>query len=665
MRLVGGSPCLIGGGLGIALYAGAWLPWSEPASVPEPVVIGNLLPAVGSRAAPPAAPASDPIAVASLPDAIAAAPRPAAVSVAPEPVAAARPYQVASAGAELVVSAPVDAQDPAPAASIVLAALPDPAAAGLGEPDRTVLPDPMVAALVYPDVLAYPEAAERPDINIKLGGLDIADECLTDVCIDYYLWALYERAPKVDSNKVIEKRKHTVKQTVKRTIKKKTVTKTISKTITRSYTKYVDADFTWKDPIAAEKTGMTLKDYVIGGIDRNFKRRLYHALRAMDEAGLEPGITSGFRDDYRQAIATGNKAATGMSFHGGSQRGGYGHGMAIDLVSVKGKSRWARWLSSVELWKWIDAREKELGIGRPYLDRDPPHIVPIEGREFAAKRGVASQAATLEKGACWPCRVTGLMRAAKEPPPAPPVHTAAAADSAPRAEVTSVPAAPGAAGSGKLIVLQARPEAKPLTVTTAPPVAGKSAQPAAKPASAAKPARAPKPATASTAAATTETDSKPAGAADAAKAKPAQAAVRGKPAKAAAAPPAAVAAKPATTAIAQPAAKPAAAAKVARPAAATPAPAGAAKPAPAAKPVPPARIANETGAKPAEAGKPVKPKTAQPAPEGGKPAKATAVQPADGAKPAKPKAAQPSQASAKPAESAKPTPNVRVAAKSK
>ena len=46
-----------------------------------------------------------------------------------------------------------------------------------------------------------------------------------------------------------------------------------------------------------------------------------------------------------------------------------------------------RFASSQELWKWIDAHEKELGIGRPYLDRDPPHVAPIDGKEYAAKRG--------------------------------------------------------------------------------------------------------------------------------------------------------------------------------------------------------------------------------------------------------------------------------------
>src|SRR5262249_39275978 len=96
-------------------------------------------------------------------------------------------------------------------------------------------------------------------------------------------------------------------------------------------------DFGWKDQKAAQKVGMSLKDYVIGGMDRDFRGKLYHALRAMDDAGLSPGITSGFRDDYRQELAKGNKAAPDSSYHGGSRRGGYGHGLAADLGSVKAR----------------------------------------------------------------------------------------------------------------------------------------------------------------------------------------------------------------------------------------------------------------------------------------------------------------------------------------
>jgi hypothetical protein len=117
--------------------------------------------------------------------------------------------------------------------------------------------------------------------------------------------------------------------------------------------------------------------------------KLYHALRAMDDTGFMPGITSVFRDDYRQSIASGNTAA--------SRRGGYGHGLAADIVSVKGENRMQRNASSEELWKWIDGHEKELGIGRPYLDRDPPHVGPIDGKEYADKRGrMAVQKAGLQ-----------------------------------------------------------------------------------------------------------------------------------------------------------------------------------------------------------------------------------------------------------------------------
>ena len=67
-------------------------------------------------------------------------------------------------------------------------------------------------------------------------------------------------------------------------------------------------------------------------------------------------------------------------------------------MSVNGETRAERGKSSEILWKWIDAHEKELGIGRPYLDRDPPHVAPIDGKEYAAKRGRAkAQLAGLAK----------------------------------------------------------------------------------------------------------------------------------------------------------------------------------------------------------------------------------------------------------------------------
>jgi hypothetical protein len=216
------------------------------------------------------------------------------------------------------------------------------------------------------------------DLKPAVRVVETPNECLVaEICIEDYLWSFYERTPKVDTNKVTAR----IKAMVKRKGKTRTVIRTIAK--------YVAADFTWKDPIAAQKAGMSVKDYVIGGMDRGFRLKLYHALRAMEDAGFMPGITSAFRDDYRQSIASGKKAASDSSFHGGSRRGGYGHGLAADLVSVKGDTRLERFASTVEMWKWIDAHEKELGIGRPYLDRDPPHVGPIDGQEYAAKRGGA------------------------------------------------------------------------------------------------------------------------------------------------------------------------------------------------------------------------------------------------------------------------------------
>jgi hypothetical protein len=248
--------------------------------------------------------------------------------------------------------------------SIVVAALPD---SSQMLPPET-LPVPVTTAST-PDPVPN-DAKEAVD------SVEIRDECLVaEICIDQFLWALYQRTPKMDTIKVQERRKVTVKKRGK------------TKTVTKSFTRLVDNDFTWKDPKAAEKAGMPMMDYVIGGMERSFKLKLFYTLYAAERAGLSPGITSAFRDDYRQSIASGLKAASDRSYHGGSFRGGYGHGLAADVVSVKGATRAQRWISTESFWKWIDARGKEFGIGRPYLDRDPPHLAPIDGKEYAAHRG--------------------------------------------------------------------------------------------------------------------------------------------------------------------------------------------------------------------------------------------------------------------------------------
>jgi hypothetical protein len=247
---------------------------------------------------------------------------------------------------------------------IVDAALPD-----SRPPPQPETPSLQVASANTPDPV---QGQAKPAV----GSVETPDECLgAETCIDRYLWSVYERTPKEDTIKVRER--------IKVKVKKKGKTRTVIKNVV----KLVDEDFGWKDPKAAQKAGMSMSDYVIGGMDRSFKLKLYRAVRAMDGAGLAPGITSAFRDDYRQSLASGNKAASDSSYHGGSRRGGYGHGLAADLVSVNGETRAQRWRSSEKLWKWIDAHGAEFGIGRPYLDKDPPHVGPIDGKEYADKRG--------------------------------------------------------------------------------------------------------------------------------------------------------------------------------------------------------------------------------------------------------------------------------------
>ena len=253
--------------------------------------------------------------------------------------------------------------------------------ASLGDPAQILQPEtPLVqtATAGMADPLAQ-------DNRTAPSRVEIVGECLVvEPCVDQYLFALYERTPKEDTIKETEKRKVTIKR------KGKLVT------VTRSFTKLVENDFTWKDPNAAERAGMSMSDYVIGGMDKSFKLKLFYMLQAAENAGLQPGITSAFRDDYRQSIASGLKAASNRSYHGGSLRGGYGRGLAADIVSVNGANRAQRWTSTEGLWKWVDANGKQFGIGRPYLAFDPPHVGPIDGPEYASRRG-GTKAADVKK----------------------------------------------------------------------------------------------------------------------------------------------------------------------------------------------------------------------------------------------------------------------------
>ena len=127
-------------------------------------------------------------------------------------------------------------------------------------------------------------------------------------------------------------------------------------------------DFTWKDQAAAKRMGLSLADYVIGGMDPEFREQIYHAGKEMDAAGLQWSLLSAFRDDYRQRLASGFKASVGNSLHGGSRRtGGYGHGRAIDVAAIDGSN-------NEQVWRWFDAHGGKYGLNRPMPGYDPAHV---------------------------------------------------------------------------------------------------------------------------------------------------------------------------------------------------------------------------------------------------------------------------------------------------
>jgi hypothetical protein len=251
--------------------------------------------------------------------------------------------------------------------------------ASVGDPSEVMPPETSSSQIATTSPPTPDPGAAKP----MVGTVETLDECyVMEACVDRYLWALYQRTPKEDSVKESDRRQVTVKR------KGKMVT------VTRTVTRVVDEDFGWKDPKAADHARMPMTDYVIGGMDKDFKMRLFRMLLAAEQAGLSPGITSAFRDDYRQSIASGLKAASDRSYHGGSFRGGYGHGLAADIVGINGDTRAQRLVSSDMLWAWVDKHGKEYGVGRPYHDRDPPHVGPIDGTEYVsrhpAKRAMAA-----------------------------------------------------------------------------------------------------------------------------------------------------------------------------------------------------------------------------------------------------------------------------------
>jgi hypothetical protein len=126
-------------------------------------------------------------------------------------------------------------------------------------------------------------------------------------------------------------------------------------------------DFTWKDPVAAARRNMSVCQYVVEGMHPKLRHALAALGREADAREIPWSILSGFRDDYRQGIASGFKAADCSSLHGGSCRtNGYGDGRAADLWTTVGQPD--------ALFKLVDTFGSKLGLYRPMQGSDPAHI---------------------------------------------------------------------------------------------------------------------------------------------------------------------------------------------------------------------------------------------------------------------------------------------------
>jgi hypothetical protein len=218
---------------------------------------------------------------------------------------------------------------------------------GSHTPARRPAPEaPVAAPAALPDVADHSkkEVSDHKGPEHKMAARDVASHDVAPPStaerpfddIDQYLWKVYERsATKRDAS----------------------------------------GDFTWKDEAAAARLGLVTKQYVIEGMDPDFRELLYNLGHAMDAAGLKWTILSAFRDDYRQGLASGYKAHVGNSFHGGSRAtGGYGHGCAADIEASDGETG-----DNSAIWRFVDQHGEKFGIFRPMKGIDPAHVQPFGG----------------------------------------------------------------------------------------------------------------------------------------------------------------------------------------------------------------------------------------------------------------------------------------------
>src|SRR6202045_373720 len=74
-------------------------------------------------------------------------------------------------------------------------------------------PTPVQVAMANPSDLDPGDAGKAVSSIEAVGSIEIVDECLVvDICVDRYLWALYQRTPKEDTIKELERRKVAIKR---------------------------------------------------------------------------------------------------------------------------------------------------------------------------------------------------------------------------------------------------------------------------------------------------------------------------------------------------------------------------------------------------------------------------------------------------------------------
>ena len=188
---------------------------------------------------------------------------------------------------------------------------------------------------------ATSDANEWPAVRQQKGAANM-DE------VDRYLWEVYQRAP----------------------IKKD-----------RS------GDFTWKDPAAAKRMDMSLPEYVIGGMDPDFREQLYHAGQAMDAAGIQWSCSA-------HSVTIIVKASPRDTRPGSESRctaaAGRREAMATAALSISQR----RWRAEYRL-EWIDANGANSVFIRPIPGRSGAH--PIARR-------LAQARLSCERPVCAPTR---------------------------------------------------------------------------------------------------------------------------------------------------------------------------------------------------------------------------------------------------------------------